>query len=245
MNHIVEDYLLELRTRLSSIPLKDRDGVLAEVRAHLAANMEDHRRSDPSLSDDELALAATTAFGDPDEIAVAFGPQGGLVRKETGEVLVPAATVSGRAGRKGRRKMKWAIIAGAILLIGALAASLTGLYFTGVKLAQEVGSDSAKVYYYIQSIPASSPQTVRDPDSFDVPVNSREFRITFGTSPQTGCLGIELTSPSGVATSVNGDGCLPYQDTLVFTETGTWKVQYTYVAFSGSVTAVAEAYFKA
>lgn len=257
MNRIVDDYLLELRTRLSELPFRDQDAVLGEVRAHLAADIEDRRRKAPKSSNDELALAATAAFGDPDEIAVAFGPQGGLVRKRTGEVLLRAAVLTGRAaratgraaGRGAKSTLKWAGIVAAVLL-GVGLVILVVVAFVGVQLANTykeeiVESVPHPIYDYHSSWALSSPEAGPKQDSFSVPSDSREFRIAFTTTPQAGCVAIQLTSPSGAVTAVNGNGCSAYSQASTFTEVGTWKVQYTYVAFAGTVSAHAEAYRKA
>src|SRR5687767_11115111 len=131
MNRILADYLLEVRTRLSALPYKEQDEVMAEVKAHLLSDIEERRARSPKKSEDELALAATAAFGDPDEIGVAYGPKGGLVNKGTGQVLLRAAVLTGRgakatakaAGRGLGRTLKWAgIIVGALVLVGAVLA---------------------------------------------------------------------------------------------------------------------------
>ena len=257
MNRVLEDYLLDIRTRLTELPYKDQDAVLGEVRAHLGSAIEEDRRKNPGLSDDELALAATAAFGDPDEIGVAYGPKGGLVRKSTGQVLLRAAVLTGRAaratgkaaGRGARSTLKWGGIVALVVLGAALVLVVVGA-FVFTQLADTYHDEIVEavphqVYSYQAAWPLSQSNTNPKQDSFSVPANSKEFRITFTTAPQAGCAAIQLTSPSGTVTSVNGNGCSAYDQQSTYTETGTWQVRYTFVAYAGSVSAHAESYQKA
>ena len=59
------------------------------------------------------------------------------------------------------------------------------------------------------------------------------------TTPQTGCLAVQVTDPGGNIFYQNGQGCSATQQSLGFTQAGTWKVQYTFVAFTGSVSSYA------
>jgi hypothetical protein len=253
MTRILDDYLLGLRTQLLHLPYGDQDAVMAEVRAHLESDMADRRRRDPRLSDDELALQATAAFGAPDELTVRFGPSGGLVRKSTGEVLLRAAVLTGRAakatGRGVRTLLKWTGITAAVLLGVALVLVIVAA-FVGTNLATTYHDQIAEsiphpVYSYSGAWGVSDAQANIKTDPFAVPSDSRELRIRFTTAPTSGCIAIQLTSPSGKVTMVNGNGCSAFNQESSYAETGEWRVQYTFVGYAGSLSAHAEAYQKA
>lgn len=254
MSRILDDYLLEIRTRLLDLPYADQDAVMAEVRAHLASDIEARRKADPTLSQDELEIAATAAFGDPDDVTVAYGPHGGLVHKRTGAVLLRAAVLTGRAakatgkaaGRGLRATLKWTGIVAAVLLGVALVLVIVGAY-VGTQLADTyhdeiVGAVPHNVYQYQAAWGATDPHTDIRQDSFTVPPDSREVQMQFQTAQQTGCAAIQLTSPSGQVTSLNGNGCSDYSQKLTFMEPGTWKVQYAFAAYTGSVHGQADVY---
>jgi len=256
MTRILDDYLLEIRGRLRALPYAQQDGLVAEARAHIANDVAARRKADPTLSLQEAELAATAAFGDPGEVAAQPGG-GALVRKSTGEVLLRAAVLTGRAakatgkaaGRGARSTLKWTGIVLLVLLVTGLLLVVVGA-FVGTHLAdtyhdQIVESVPHQVYRYSGVWPVTSPNADVHQEAFTVPADSREVHVTFVSSPQAGCVAIQLTSPSGKVTAVNGNGCQGYNQESTFTETGDWHVQYAFLAFAGTVSAHAESYQRA
>ena len=108
MSKILDDYLRDVRRNLSHLPVRERDAVMAEMRDHLVTEARRLRHGDSGLSDDEAMLQATQAFGEPEEIGVAHGPRGGVVRRSTGEHLLDVAILTSRAaGRGAKGVLKW------------------------------------------------------------------------------------------------------------------------------------------
>jgi len=247
MNRILDDYLLDLRTQLLHLPYKDQDAVMADVRAHLGSDMAERKRRDPHLSDDELALQATAAFGAPDEIAVQFGPGGGLVRKSTGEVLLRAAVLTGRAakatgrvaGRGAKAVVKWTAITALIVFVAALVVGTVVLieYKDTIAKGVQEATSIHSIYDHQGAYAASDPRTMVMAESFQVGAKADHFDIGISAQPQTGCLAIQLTDPSGKVAYSNGQGCSSTGEHLSFTQPGTWKIQYTFAAFTGSFSA--------
>ena len=90
-NHILDDYLDELKLQLKHLPLAERRQVDRDIRAHLEQEVKERRKADKTLSEDEAVLAATHAFGDPKDIGISYGAGGGIVRRSTGEVVLHVA----------------------------------------------------------------------------------------------------------------------------------------------------------
>jgi hypothetical protein len=245
MNRILDDYLLDIRTQLLHLPYKDQDAVMAEVRAHLESDMADRRRRDPRLTPDELALQATAAFGAPDEITVRFGPTGGLVRKSTGEVLLRAAVLTGRAakatgraaGRGAKAVLKWTAITALIVFTAALIVGMVVLVEYKDTIAkgvqQEMGTRS--IYDHDGTWAVGNPQGSIHTDSFELSQQADHMDIGVSTTPQMGCVAIQLTDPAGAIVYQNGQGCSAVGEHLSFSQHGTWKIQYTFVAYTGTI----------
>jgi hypothetical protein len=254
MTRILDDYLLDIRTQLLHLPYKDQDAVMAEVRAHLESDMADRRKASPRLSEDELALQATAAFGAPDEITVRFGPSGGLVRKSSGEVLLRAAVLTGRAakatgqaaGRGAKAVLKWTAITALVVFVAALVVGTTVLLAYKDTIAkgvqQEMGTRS--IYDHNGAWAYGDPHTATLTESFQVSEQADHVDVGIFTSPTMGCLAIQLTDPGGAIAYQNGQGCAAAGEHLSFTKPGTWKVQYTFVAFSGRLLVQATEHLK-
>lgn len=244
---IIDDYLRQIRKRLSHLPLGEQEAVLTEIRDHLETEAAALRRADRTLSRDEAALRATHAFGAPEEIGVAYGAQTTVVHRTTGEVLLRVAAATGRAaGRGAKGVVKWTLISVLVLLgIGTIIA-VAALFFVG-DLADTFQDDIREavprpVYHYEGHWDVTDPQVNSHADTFQLGSRAKEIRIGFATSPEAGCLAIQLVSPSNQVTDINGNGCSATDKMLTITEQGTWTVRYTFAAYSGSVDVEAHAF---
>jgi hypothetical protein len=247
---IMDDYLNQIRKQLRHLELSERDQVLAEVRGHLTDEVARLRKADKSLSRDEAELKATHAFGEPEELGVAYGPRGGVIRKRTGERLLEVAVLTGRAAGRGvKGTLKWTGIAAAVLLGAGLIVFISLLFFAS-DIAETFQDDiresiPREVYSYSGSwaVPNSNNGVVTD--SFQIGEHVKEFEFHASTTPETGCLAIQLQSPSGQVMDINGNGCQPTDRDTTYTESGTWQIRYTFIAYTGSVSVDAYAYEKA
>lgn len=245
MTHVLDNYLLDIKTKLLHLPFKDQDSIMGEVKAHLQTDIRRRGKEEPGLSQDELELAATAAFGDPAEITVAYGPAGGLVRKQTGEVLLRAAVLTGRAakatgkaaGRGAKQVLKWTAITALILFLTIVVVGTTLLitYKDTIAKGVDEAMSTRSIYDGGGTWGTSDPQSATRSESFDVSAGADRMDIGITSAPSTGCVAIQLTDPGGTIVYQNGQGCSGVGEHLSLTRNGTWKIQYTYVAFTGRV----------
>lgn len=240
MNPILRKYLDQVRRNLSGIGLAEREDVLGEIRAHLEQAAADERSRNPDLSEDEAFLRATSGFGEAKEIGIRHGPQGGIVDRTTGEVLLDVAVLTGRgigrtaraAGRGVRSVLKWGAIATAALMI--IAVIVVVAYREPITENIEQQRDTRRVYEYQRSWGDQDLQTKVETDSFDVRPG-RVVDFTVSVQALRGCGGIQVTGPDGAILYQNGQGCDATSVTRTWSQTGTYEVRYTYVAFAGIV----------
>jgi hypothetical protein len=244
-NHLLDDYLDDVKDQLKHLPATERSQVLRDVKDHLNQEIAALRKSNKGLSLDEATIKATHDFGDPRDLGVAYGSQGGVIRKSTGEVLLRVAVLASRGvARTVRTTVKWTGIVLLVLLALTVAVGITAA-FIGADLLKEYKDEIATsvprpIYGYSESWTLPDLQTTVRMDSFQVSTDARGFDLFFDLRPETGCLGVVVTNPSGTVAYQNGEGCDATSRQLHFAQQGTWSIQYTFAAFTG--TAEAEAY---
>lgn len=252
MTRIIDDYLNDIRRRLSHLGLRERDAVLEEIRLHLESEVARLRSEDKRLSKDEGALQATNSFGDPEEIGVAYGAHGGVINRTTGEMLLEVALLTTRAAGRGLRgTLKWTGIVLAIILGISLILVLAGLVFADNVIdtfQDDIRQNTPHPLYDYDGVwlGTENAHTETTMDSFQVRQGVREFTIDFRIQPlggpePTGCAQITLTDPDGSVAYDSGTDCDADSRELTLNQQGTWQVRYTYVAFQGSVDV--EAYY--
>ena len=247
--HILDDYLDALKLQLRHLPLSQQRQVLAEVRAHLEQDIDGRLAEDKRLSKDEAALQATHGFGDPKDIGVAYGANGGLVRKSTGEVLLHVAVLTGRGvARTVRTTVKWTGIALLVILVLATAAAIAAAFIAS-DLIQEykdeiVESIPRPVYGYQGNWSLPDAQASMRTDTFQVSTDARGFDLRFDVQPTHGCLQLVVTAPDGSVAYQSGQGCSAYTHQMHGAQQGSWRIQYTFLAFTGRVNAEAYEYLE-
>lgn len=249
-NPILDDYLDAVKRQLRHLPLREQRQVLAEIRAHLDEDIAHRQKQDKALSRDEATLQATHDFGDPKDLGVAHGAQGGVVRKSTGEVLLHVAVLTGRGvARTVRTTLKWVGITVLVLLTLGTAVAIAAAFIAS-DLLKEYKDDIVEavprpIYHSSGTWALEDAQTTTRTDSFQVSSNARGFDLDIDVRPESGCLKIVITDPSGGIVYDSGTGCDTYGPHLHFSQKGTWSIQYTFVAFVGEMQVEAYEYLEA
>lgn len=242
-NRILTDYLDDFASRLRHLPSGQRTQVLTEVRAHLEDDIRQRRAEDPVLSLDEATLQATEAFGEPSDLSVAYGASGGVVRTSKGQVVLRIAAATGRAVGS---VLKWVLIAFLVLLGLAVLAGIAVLFVAGgILTAYEdeiAGSVPRPIYSYDGSWALPDAQTRTVNGAFQVSTDATGFDLMISTDPGTGCLAVQVIAPDGAVAYSNNQGCEATQQHLHFSQQGSWRIQYTFAAFTGSVDVQAHEY---
>ncbi len=240
-NHILDDYLDALRLQLRHLPLDEQRAVLRQVREHLEEDIRGRREEDKRLSADEAALQATHGFGDPQDLGVAYGARGGVVRKSTGEVLLHVAVLAGRGvARTVGKTVKWTAIAVAfLLLLGALVfVALAIVYQPTI----DRGFDEATDYtdrVLVQRSESHDGDTTVFTDSFSITERtvSSDFQLRVTpVSDATGCAAIIITGPGNSKVYDSTGNCEAQDYRTSFTVPGSYTIEYRLVNFAGILT---------
>jgi hypothetical protein len=246
--YVLEDYLRKFKQEIAHLPFRERDAVVREVKAHLKSEAGRLREEDPSLSADEAMLQATAAFGEPEELGVAYGPQGGVVRKKGGDRLLAVAVLTGRGvvatakatGRGARHVLKWTAIVALVLLVAGLVTGLTLLLaYQGTvdKLADKATSYSERTLVSrSQAYTTPTPAVFSDSFSLSERTVKSELSLSIAPSnPAVGCLSYTITGPGGTVAADTTGSCPTGTTSYSFTAPGTYTIQYKLVAFQGTL----------
>lgn len=249
-NPILDDYLDAVKRQLRHLPLREQRQVLAEIRAHLDEDIAHRQKEDKNLSRDEATLQATHDFGDPKDLGVAHGAQGGVVRKSTGEVLLHVAVLTGRGvARTVRTTVKWTGIVLLVILGLATALAIAGAFVASDLLKEYkdeiVESVPRPIYSYQATYDLEHVQATTRSDSFQVSSDARGFDLVIDILPEGGCLAMRVLAPDGTTAFDNGQGCSATNQGLHFSDPGRWTISYTFVTFTGSVDVEAYEYLEA
>jgi hypothetical protein len=235
-NRILTDYLDDFARRLRHLPDDQRKQVLSEVRAHLEDDLAQRRAEDTGLSLDEATLQATEAFGEPTDLSVAYGASGGVVRTSTGQVVLRIAAATARGVGS---VLKWILIAFLVLLGLAVVVGVAVLFVAGGVLEayedEIAGSVPRPIYDYQGSWVLPDAQTRSLNGAFQVSTDATGFDLDIDVRPATGCLAIQVVAPDGAIAYSNNQGCEATRQHLHFSQQGSWRIQYTFAAFTGSV----------
>lgn len=242
-NRILDDYLAAVQRQLGFLPRRQRAEVLRDVRSHLEEKVRELRQADSRLSADEATLQATHDFGEPADLGVAYGASGGVVRKSTGEVLLRVAALTGKAAGG---VLKWTLIAVLVVLGLAVAVGIAVLFVAGgvlVAYQDEIAASVPRpIYTYSAEWAAPEFQAATRTDAFQVSTDATGFDLLIGVGQENGCLALTVTAPDGSQAYSNGQGCQDTAQQLHFAQQGTWRIQYTFAAFTGSVDVTAFEY---
>jgi hypothetical protein len=244
-NRILDQYLNDVERHLRGLSSPQRQNVLREMRAHLQEEILRRREADPQLSLDEATLGATHAFGEPQEIGVSYGPHGGEVRNQAGEVLLRVAHATGRGlkatGRGLGRTLKWSLI---VLLVLFLTGVTAGLVVLAI-FQDDIREAFPRELY--QRNDRYDNRTGTFEEVMVVPEHYRAIDIHLWVSRQgaSSCAAITILSPSGKAVLDTGDGCSTTNRQVRVEETGTYTITYRLETFTGSVNLYATGFTRA
>ncbi|MEK6974713.1 MAG: hypothetical protein AABY18_00060 [Candidatus Thermoplasmatota archaeon] len=236
----LDDYLDALKPQLRHLPFSDQRKVLAQVREHLQEDIQARLEEDRKLSVDEAAMHAAHNFGEPEDIGVAYGASGGVVRKSTGEVLIHFAILTGRGvARTLGKTVKWTGIALAFLLLlgGIIFLALAVVYQPTIeKGLEEATSYSTRVLVERTGMHDGDTATFRDSFSITDRTLTSDFqlRVTPGGGNTGGCMAIVITGPGDSKVYDSTGNCEVQAFRTSFTVAGTYSIEYRLVAFSGT-----------
>ncbi|MEK6986450.1 MAG: hypothetical protein AABX89_08760 [Candidatus Thermoplasmatota archaeon] len=243
--YVLEDYLREVKQQIAHLPFRERDAIAREMKAHLQSEVKRLRSEEPGLSADEAALRATAAFGEPEELGIAYGPHGGIVRKSSGDLLLRVAVLTGRgavatakaAGRGARSFLKWTGIVALILLVSGLILGVTALiaYSGTVEKLADKATSFVQRDLILRSDSYPEPTTSMFQDSFSIRPNTIKSQIFIQQQGDLGCLWYTITGPDGETLADTTGTCDNGQTLYSFTKAGDYRIQYRLIAYRGTL----------
>lgn len=242
-NKIIDQYLKQIRRRISHLPIRKRDAVLQEIKDHLEEETRLLRKEDKQLSKDEAALQATNKFGDPDEISVAYGPDGGVVKRGTGEVLLDVAVLTSRGvGNVLKGTLKWTGIVALIILATALVVSGGILWLFQDTINDTVDTaTNTRVRTLVEHDEQYEVAASMFTDSFEITNRTVQSRLSLSAGPtpdeNAGCLQVSITAPDGSSLYDSGQVCLQdgLQKSWSPVNPGTYQVRVQFTGWSGEL----------
>jgi hypothetical protein len=237
---ILDDYLDAIKPQLRHLPPGEQRKVMAQVRDHLQEDIRGRMEEDRKLSVDEAALQATHGFGDPQDIGIAYGASGGIMRKSTGEIILQVAIVTGRGvARTVGKTVKWTAIALAfLLLLGSIVFLALAVVYqpTIEKGLEEATSYADRVL--VQRTGTHDGDTATFQDSFSITdhtiTSDFSLRVTPGGGSTGGCMVVVITGPSNSKVYDSTGNCEAQDFRTSFTVPGTYTIEYRLVAYSGT-----------
>ncbi|HLE96923.1 MAG TPA: hypothetical protein VI997_06080 [Candidatus Thermoplasmatota archaeon] len=131
MTDPIEDYLSEVGRTLR-VDTERKNRILDELRAHLVEKVADERRAAPDEAPDATTRRVLADFGNPRELALAYGADGPVLKNAAGEVVLRLGQAFGRGARAvGRASIpviKWTGIAIGCVVVLALALGVWAWY---------------------------------------------------------------------------------------------------------------------
>jgi hypothetical protein len=235
---VIRDYLKAVGHRMP-MDAGAKEQVLRELRAHLLEKAADLARENPSLSREDVERRVVREFGDPDELAFAYGGGRAVVRSSKGEVVLRV----GRAlGRGTKAFLKWTAIAVAFLLVLGSALSYAVYQESKPYLQHQFYNEYAtQVFYRVDSCGAERCNGLPSAETFGPPEGAKriEARIMVSVAQAGGSVRISVTDPAGATvydrTFSATTSSTTSQEELVWTAVpGAWKVTTHHIGFSGT-----------
>lgn len=229
MNQVLQDYIRDVQKRLGHLPPAIRKRLTSEITGHVILEVASMRREDPELDQEEAARRVIESFCPPEEMLIAYGPDGGVVRSSTGQLILRSKALS--EGVDPTRKtflLNGAAAAGWTLFIGLFAvvafALLPSLFPDGDLDVQSLEPEVLLDTGY-QNLTGNQTLTV-DVD------REGPFEITVSVENAGGCIELDLRAAG--EGPVHGPGCAP-QVSVLSDAAGTWHVDLRAQDFSGRV----------
>lgn len=229
VNTVLQDYIRDVQKRLGHLPAPLRKRLTSEITGHVILEVASMRREDPDLGQEEAAKRVIDSFCPPEEMLIAYGPEGGVVRSSTGQLILRSKVLSEGADPTRRTfVLNGAAAAGWAVLVGLFAVAAFALVPT---LFPDGDLD-------VQSL---EPEVVLDTSYTDLSGDQslavdvdREgaFKVTVSVETQDGCLELDVRPPG--EPPVHGPGCEP-QVSIVSDNAGTWRIDLGAQDFSGRV----------
>lgn len=221
---MIDDYIRRLSADLGHLPKKERDAVLAEVRAHL----------EEAAKEDGME-AAIESFGTPAEVAAGYDRDTQTVRARSGAVVLTVSKALGRGvvatGRGAGRVLKWGLIGALSLLAIASAIAIAVLVVFDDEIKEAV---PRPIDAYDRSCTVTSPCAgPENAATFDIGPDVKEFRVLIDGDCDAGTASVRAQDPSGDVITLSENACNGAIKT--FTEQGRWSITVVYSAYVGTV----------
>ncbi len=242
VNQALHDYLRQVNRRLQHLPRSVQREVVAELLAHIEDQASVRQKADPGLARAQAAAQAIEAFCPADDVGVAVGPRGGIIRSSTGELLIPVAVLSGRGlGRHARSTQAWTAVAaaGCTALVAVVAFAVFGALQDGS--GWDDSELSSVEVWRLDLIRRDMTQASGNESAWmQVPPGASPFAIDVRSSG-TGCLGLRLFDPPGFVVIDRWDGCEGIEEQVQSNSVGDWRLDVRMASFSGSLVVSASA----
>lgn len=174
MGTLIDGYLDEVKRSLKT-DATTRDQVIQELRGAMEEKLAALAKQRPETPIDELEKEALTDFGSPEDLALAYGPEGAHLRRASGEIALKL----GRAvGRGTKQVIKWGAIVGTVALLLGIALGIWAFYEAAPYVEGIVERQVYREAYTVHE--HCSPQACdgqRGPQSFALTDGARQVRL--------------------------------------------------------------------
>jgi hypothetical protein len=244
MGSIIEDYLREVDATLQVDAARKR-AIVDEMRAHLREKVDDLARDEPARPREDIERQVVGDFGNPRDLALAYGSDGTVVNRTTGEVVLEVGRAVGRgtgrvlrgAGRGLGTFLKWAAVAVAILLVLSIGVGVWAFY----ELKPLVEKNAPVPVLEFHETCREICNYTLDSLVFLVHDGTREVRFDLDVrhaANSTGVVTVRVANPNGTAfeQAFPADGTRDADMHQTFAPLpGEWRVTVEFVGFTGRV----------
>lgn len=205
VNEVLQAYMRAIHRRMGHLPGPMRRRVVSEVVAHIVLEAANLQRREPGLSAEEATRRAIEGFCPPEELLVAYGPEGGVVRRSTGTVVLRSRVLTVYGGRSRTFLLNGAAAAGLLAVVAVLAV----VAFAFLPPGEDLSTQEYEWPALERSLAdASGTEAIRW--HLDRPAG-----LVF-EADGTGCVGLRITSADGTVLVDALDECIT---------TGSWTVE--------------------
>ncbi len=228
---IVDEYLARVEKRLR-LREADRAAAMTEIRAHIEDKIRDEQERSPARHRADIARDVIDDFGSPQDIAVAYTPEGPVLHLPSGDHVIRL----GRAvGRGTARFFKIAAIVLGVLLVTAIGLGA----FAYAEFKPIIAANAPyEVFHYRESCNPCDGISLNEP--FPVHSRAREVRLevsSHATGNGSGTFSVDVIDSNGTVhysrTYHDLDDNNASVDTTLPAVPGTWRAVISYSGYHG------------
>lgn len=252
MSRIIDNYLREVEASLRADRAR-KSQIIDELRSHLAEKVNDLQATDPARDRAEIERDVLREFGSPQELALAYEPEGtAVLRNQAGDIVLRV----GKAAARGTGKvLKGLAIALAFLLVLAVGVGAWAWYEIKPNIPAIV-EQSQPLYEYYERC-ADTPCNGELPNDtfyvrpnvttvrFDLRVSAVTDHLDNGTRDRVGNGTVHVTVRDANGTALLDRDFSLTEDAAAHHSIGwaavpgNWTVSYRFDGFRGAVDAEA------